>query len=898
MSLSHDLHNPIFHTIDLPLYDKNASSKDLKLILDETKTRLTHYITTGRNRGYEAACYLSGVMDSLLVTIFHQKIPVYLQEKLAIIAIGGYGRGTLAPYSDIDILILIEETQEECNNAIMNALYDIWDLKITLGYCVQTVPDAMDKAKQDFDFRTALLENRLIFGSDSLYQKLMSDYHILQHNSGLEFLSCKMQERQERHYKSGDSRYLVEPDLKNGKGGLRDLHSLFWIGKYLYHVQTAQDLIDHHVFSKSDLRTVRNAEKFLWTVRFMVHHFSKRSNERVSFDIQQNIAKALGYKDSKNRPAVEHFMKHYFIVARNVGHITRIFCHALEAQHRMRSKYFVDYFKDMLGSYKLNEKHFYIHDDRIDFMSDKAVVNTPLLLIEIFYIADMYNIAIHPEAMKTIRKDVHLINDVFRQTAEPYMMFRKILCHGKHTEKTLRDMNEAGILGRLIPDFGHIVALMQFNMYHHYTVDEHLIRTVGVVQKIAQGTFKAEHPLASNIINTLEMRDILFLSALLHDMAKGRKEDHSVAGARIARELAPKMGFSRAETDILEWLVLHHLVMSEISQKRDLSDENVIKDFAKFVQSSQRLKLLLCLTVADIRAVGPDVWNGWKGELLRTLYNRTQEFLQGGYILESRLQRTHITKQKFLKQIKDIPYDGASFIAEELPSGFWLNTDIMIQNLHIALIYHARQAGKETSIALLPDIFRSVTDIAVYTTDYPGLFTTLVGVLSSIGTYIYDAKIYTAGGGWAIDHFRIQDISGKAIIDPDHLKRIEKNLLKAIENKQIDFQKQKDIQISYCEKSQNIFNIATAISFDNHGSITHNILEIATGNRYFLLYDIAFLLHRMKISISSAHINTYGEKAVYVFYIKNCFGFKMRDTSLLTKIKKNILSLIDNSYSP
>ena len=873
---------------DIAMHKYSLSS--LKTQIEEKKQALIHRICSKNIKGLDAAKSYAKFFDHVLKTIFKKHLSKNFLSQITILAIGGYGRGVLAPYSDIDLLFILKSDNKKLNDELQNILYALWDLKLVLGYSIHTIPDAIEKLKTDTDFCTACLERRFLFGDLEHFEDFNAEYIKHQNETKIAFLDAKMKERLIRHKKNGDSRYLVEPDIKNGKGGLRDLQTLYWTGKYLYNFNDIKDFPQYDIFSAQDMRIINKAEQFLWSVRFMTHHIARRAHEKLNFDIQKEISILLGYKDKTGRLAVEQFMKHYFIVARTIGHITRIFCNALEMQHRMASRKIIHFMQDRWSAYKLNFKNYQLINNRIDFISDEIVKENPVLMVEIFQIADKQNISFHPNALRRIRKYLYLISGSFLKESRPFLIFREILCRGSNPEKALRDMNEAGVLGRLIPDFGRIVAIMQFNMYHHYTVDEHLIQTVGVMHNIEKGELSKEHPLSNEIVHEIEMRDVLYLSVFLHDMAKGRPEDHSVAGANIAAELAPKMGFSEKETHMVEWLVLHHLAMSDISQKRDLSDHNIIMDFSKFIISIERLKLLLCLTVADIRAVGPGVWNGWKGELLRTLYYKTLNILSGGMSYKPITNNATEYKENFFKTLSNSEKNDNSFcqIINILPDHFWVRTDITSQKKLTQLIHKNYQNDESCTIETFPDPFCDVTEIAIYTKDYAGLFTTLTGALSSSGVHIYDAHIFTSKDKWVIDQFRIQDISCKAITDQAYLGRIKNNISKAILNKETIFSKRGQNDITNCNRKQDIFHIPTSVRINNHPSSTYTIIEIETLNRSFLLYDIACQFKDMHITIASAHINSFGEKAIDVFYVKDRFGFKITDTNFIKIIKTKI----------
>jgi len=870
---------------------KNQTIVDLKNQIQKTHLDLKKMILNNRYMGIHAGIILAQKIDNIIHIIFSRHFNAVNQKDIAIIAVGGYGRGLLAPFSDIDLCIVVSKMTNNIDNAIRSFLYDMWDLKLKLGYSTGTVDDMIISC-QDITKRTALLERRFLCGNHHLYGDLCDAYHVLQENTILEFTKAKLTECQQRHNKTGQSIFMVEPDLKHSKGGLRDIHAIMWISKYIYKTDNPQDFIKNGILSAKDLVLIEKSERLFWSIRFLLHLEFNRGHEKITFDVQKKLADMLKYTPAGGLSAVERFMRHYFLAARQVETITRIFTLALETKN-YSSPNLKNTLKSLWQKFNFTDSDFFLKDNRICFKKHISLQKNPEKAVAIFKISDIYQIAIHPQTMRFIRENVYCFDDNFRLLSEPYRIFRDILCRAKNVESILRQMSEVGLLGRLIPDFGKIICLMQFNMYHHYTVDEHLIRCVGIMHKIANGDLVNEHPLASDIIHRLDMKDILFLSIFVHDMAKGRPTDHSSEGERIINWLAPKMGFNHAETETAKWLVLHHLRMSEVSQKRDLSDPAIYQDFAKFVLSSERLKLLLCLTVADIKGVGPGVWNGYKGELLRTLYNHTQEILQGGYIQDNRLERVVSKKYDFIDAFK--PYDDRTHthIMEKLPDSFWLGTDIKTQIACVTLMENCLNVAMPTTIKIIPDTFTAVTEIIIYTPDYSGLFTSLSGALATSGVTIYDAKLFTDNNGFALDIFRIQNIQGQAVTDSDHLNRIEKRILQTIEHQKIDFLLEKKANHNpLLTLTRAVYSEMANVTVDNQGASHATIIEVTAMNRNYLLYDIASTLYNLKVSIASAHINTYGETAIDVFYIKNRFGLKITDTHFLTKIKNHILSTI------
>src|SRR5690606_27252926 len=532
-------------------------------------------------------------------------------ETVAVAAVGGYGRGTLAPGSDIDLLFILPYKQTPWGEQVTEyILYMLWDLGQKVGHAVRSVDECLRMARSDMTVRTATLEARYLAGDQELFTQLMDRFasEIIP-RTGPEFIAAKMAEREERHRQMGNTRYVVEPNVKDGKGGLRDLNTLFWIGKYFYEVRSGAELVDKGVLSAAEYRLFQRAEDFLWAIRCNLHFLTGRADEKLTFDVQPELAERLGFFDRAGMLGVERFMKRYFLVAKDVGDLTRIFCTSLEFNHAKP----LDVMGRVLAPFRRGkvalkgEKDFTVDSGRLNTARPDVFEKNPVNLIRCFVLAGEHDLLFHPDAIKQITRSLRLIDHELRNSEKANAHFLEILTSPKSVERILRAMNESGVLGRFVPDFGKIVAHMQFNMYHHYTVDEHLIRAVGVMAEIANGGLRHELPLTHELLPHLNDVRLLYVALFLHDIAKGRLEDHSIAGARIARKFCPRLGLSPAETDTVAWLVEHHLEMSEISQSRDIQDPETARAFADIVQSPQRLALLMILTACDIRAVGPGV---------------------------------------------------------------------------------------------------------------------------------------------------------------------------------------------------------------------------------------------------------------------------------------------------
>ena len=484
--------------------------------------------------GLDCAHRISWLQDQIITVLYDFTVRhVYPKQAgaFSVTAVGGYGRDTLAPGSDIDLLFLFQPKPEsETHKAVEFILYMLWDMGFKVGHATRTVEECIRQAKSDMTVRTAVLETRYICGNAPLERELQArfDKEIVT-NTGPEFIAAKLAERDERHRKAGDTRYLVEPNVKEGKGGLRDLHTLFWISKYYYHVRDPAELVKLGVLSKQEYRLFEKAEDFLWAVRCHMHFLTGKAEERLSFDIQRDIAAALGYNARPGLSAVERFMKHYFLVAKDVGDLTRILCAALEDQQAKATpglsgviSRFANRSRKIAGTVEFVEDR-----GRIALANPDVFKRDPVSLIRLFFVADINGLEFHPDALKRVTRSLNLIDNDLRENEEANRLFLAILTSKRDPALILRRMNEAGVLGRFIPEFGKIVSMMQFNMYHHYTVDEHLIRAVEVLSEIDKGKAEDIHPLTNKLMPGIEDRDALYVAVLLHDVAKGGEEDQS-----------------------------------------------------------------------------------------------------------------------------------------------------------------------------------------------------------------------------------------------------------------------------------------------------------------------------------------------------------------------------------
>ena len=851
-------------------------------------------------RGTPCAQRLSALQDTILIALYELAVGhVYkagtpsAAEHMAVIAVGGYGRGTLAPGSDVDLLFLLPYKQTPWGESVVELiLYFLWDLGLKVGHATRSVPECIRLARGDMTIRTALLEARYIWGDRAFYDDLVTrfDEEVVK-GSAREFIAAKLAERDQRHRQQGASRYLVEPNVKEGKGGLRDLHTLFWIAKYYYRVSARDDLVRVGVFSRAELALFRKAESFLWAVRCHLHFLTGRAEERLSFDVQREMAQRLGYTAHPGLKDVERFMKHYFLVAKDVGDLTNIFCAALEERHAKVTPGLNRFFHIGRRRRKIpGSTDFIVDTNRINTADPDAFARDPVNFIRIFHLADRYGLAFHPDAMQQIARSLRLIDADLRDDPEANRLFVEILTSRRQPELVLRRMNEAGVLGRFVREFGRIVALMQFNMYHHYTVDEHLIRAIGVLSEIERGDLADVHPLSSAILPTIRERAVLYVALFLHDIAKGRPEDHSIAGARIARRLGPRFGLSPAETETAAWLVEHHLTMSIVAQSRDLNDRKTITDFARIVQSPERLRMLLVLTVADIRAVGPGVWNGWKGQLLRTLYYETEPVLTGGHSQVSRDRRVAEAQEEFAAALPGWPEaERAAYIRRHYPA-YWLRVDLPHKIAHAELLRGVAASGRKLATVVDTRPFEGITEITVVAPDHPRLLSIIAGACTAAGGNIVDAQVFTTTDGQALDSISISREFNEALDEQRRGRKIGELIEQALSGTV----RLPEIVASRAQRGrQKAFTLETTIHVDNTWSDRFTVIEASGLDRPGLLYDLTRALSDLNLNIASAHIVTFGERAVDAFYVTDLVGHKVTNPARQAAIRRRLAAAFE-----
>jgi [protein-PII] uridylyltransferase len=855
--------------------------------------------------GIETARLLSGVTDEVVCALFDFTTTHVFRarnptegERLALLAVGGYGRGALAPFSDLDLLFLRPYKQTaHAESVIEFMLYALWDLGFKVGHASRTVEECIKLSREDFTIRTSLLEGRRLTGDEDLVEELRQRFRgEVVKGTGAEFVAAKLKERDERHDRAGASRYLVEPNVKEGKGALRDLHTLFWIAQYLHPAQNVDGVVQLDFFETREVRAFIRAFDFLWAVRSHLHFVTGRAEERLTFDLQPEIARRMGYGDRGDAPAVERFMRRYFLIAKEVGALTRTFCAQLEAEESKRQPQGLSRF--LPGARRTSRKAldapgFLVDGGRLTVEGVSTFEQDPVNILRLFVIADQRDLDLHPDAFTALTRTLHLINSKLRRNPEATKAFLTVLARSKRTYRTLTLMNEAGVLGRFIPEFGRIVAQMQFNMYHSYTVDEHTLRAVGVIGDISAGRLGDDHPLALSIWPLIEDREALFLAMLLHDTGKGGEGGQEKAGARAARSACERLGLERERIELIAWLVEHHLVMSDFAQKRDIGDPRTVTAFAKIMENPERMRLLLVLTVADIRAVGPGVWNGWKGQLMRELFSATEAVFRGGRGSDptaSVLRQQHGAADQVRSEL--IAADPAleAWVAG-MEDAYFASFSRDDYAVHARLgLRAAEQGGAAASARIIAG--RNAAEITVAAADRRGLFADLAQIMAGMGANVVGARVYTSRAGQALDVFFVQDMGGSPFgcDNPKNLDRLVTLLEAAARGETPKIEAKARVELGRAAA----FSISPSVVIDNDASDESTVIEASGRDRPGLLADLSRALAEAELSIQSAHIDAYGERAVDVFYVHDISDQKINDPKALQALKTALLKVLED----
>jgi [protein-PII] uridylyltransferase len=853
--------------------------------------------------GLQAARLLGKLTDGLISSLYEHAIAdtgLGEPEHLSVAGTGGYGRGVLAPFSDIDLLFLTaSEPTRQTLQVVEYMLYFLWDLGVKVGHATRSIEDCLIEGAKDTTIRTALLDARHIAGDAPLFAEFHARFRAACKEAGVaDYIAAKQAERDVRHRRYGDSPFVVEPNVKEGRGGLRDLQTLYWIARYVYDTQTMGELADvGDVLTPAEAKHGRRAWEFLWTVRFHLHYVAGRAEERLTFDLQPVVGARMGYTRHGRQDGVERFMRHYFLTAREISRLTRILEPGILREALGPPAIAAETDKALV------QAGFVLAEGALLPMPGRDFDKEPIQMLRILQVARDRNLELHPLAVRSLiqneRRAVELRGD-----PKAAALFMELMC-GREPDhhrasphpdgaRWLSILNETGFLGRFIPDWARIVGQMQFDTYHVFTVDEHTIEAVRVLNMMERGELAEIAPVASSLVDHLQSRRALYLAMLLHDIAKGRGGDHSELGAEVALKVGPTLGLSAEETETVSWLVLHHLLLSTIAFKRDIDDPKTILDVADTIQSPERLRLLLVLTVADMRAVSPKVWNGWKATLLRELYARVAEVLAGGLSTTERDVRVQRARHAAAVLLSDWSKQDIEHFTSLGYPGYWLSFDPDTHARHARMVRDAEARKAPLTVETQPLPARAVTEVTVYCADHAGLFSRISGALAVAGASIVDARIHTMTNGMALDTFWIQDAAGGAFDAPHRLARLAVLIEQALSGRlRLAAEIRKMSKVLLGQRMRAI-HVPPRVVFDNHASNTHTVLEVNGRDRPGLLHDVTAAISEQGLQIASAHVTTYGVRAVDVFYVKDVFGLKVENERKLALLREALLNALAN----
>jgi [protein-PII] uridylyltransferase len=855
--------------------------------------------------GLKAAHLLTAFTDGLVEELYDYALAVHsgarYKGRLAVVATGGYGRGELAPFSDIDLLFLTGAAPTPTQRRVIEfMLYFLWDLGLKVGHATRTGSECLAAAKGDHTIRTSLLDARAIAGDAALFGQFAIRFRAACATQTAAYLRAKAAERDARHHRYGDSPFVVEPNIKEGRGGLRDLQTLAWMARYLFDTRTFEQLADEQgpagaLITEAEARQARRSLDFLWSLRLHLHYVAGRAEERLTFDLQPVVGARMGYTRHGRQEGVERFMRHYFLTAREVTRLTHVLEPAL--------------IRAALGppavatetDAALLKAGFALADGKLVPTNPQQFHDEPIRMLRLLQLARDRNLGLHPLAMRAlIRNEKRAL--LLRGGRTAGALFLDLLCGPEHNRadgaRWLGVLNETGLLGRLLPDWARIVGQMQFDTYHIFTVDEHTIEAIRVLNNLERGELQHIAPVASNLADHLQSRRALYAAVLLHDIAKGRGGDHSEIGAELALEVGPALGLTAEETEMVSWLVLHHLLLSQTAFKRDIDDPKTILDLAEVIQSPERLRLLLILTVADMRAVSPKVWNGWKATLLRELYARVAEVLAGGLSTTERDVRVARAKEAVATLLSSWPQADVDHFLELGYPGYWLSFDPETHIRHARMIRDAEARKAPLTVETQPLPARAVSEVTVYTADHAGLFSRIAGALAVAGASIVDARIHTLTNGMALDTFWIQDAAGGAFDAPHRLAKLYVLIEQALSGRLRLAAEIRKAQKALLGRRMRAIHVPPRVVVDNHASNTHTVVEVNGRDRPGLLHDITAAISEQGLQITSAHVTTYGVRAVDVFYVKDVFGLKVENERKLARLREALLAALADGDEP
>ncbi len=826
----------------------------------------------------------SEVIDHVLNYCFDNFIDNNRECKCSLVAVGGYGRSELLPGSDIDLMILIsQQPDKQLANELSCFITFLWDIGLEVGHSVRTIEDCTEQGKADVTVITNMIEARLICGDEGLYERFQQAIDPSQMWSSREFFEAKLEEQHNRHLRYNDTAYNLEPNIKEGPGGLRDIQIVGWVAKRHFGTRTYLELIDREFITTDEYDLLVQSQRHLWKVRFALHRLAKRREDRLLFDYQNQISTDFGFEAGPHNLAIEQFMQQYY---RTIMELERL--------NEMLLQIFKEeiLFADTKKQANVINDRFMLRNSFIEVKHADVFNQHPPALIELFVLISAHEDCkgVSASTIRLIREHLYLVDDNFRNNDEVKRLFMQLMSAPNGVTHQMRRMNSYGLLAAYIPAFGKITGRMQYDLFHAYTVDQHTIFVIRNLRRFALQKHEDEFPFCNLVFSKLEDPKLLYLAALFHDIAKGQGGSHSVLGAEIATQFCLQHNLNAKETRIVSQVVRNHLLMSVTAQRKDISDPDVVREFAQQVGSMNMLNYLYLHTVADIRSTNPKLWNNWKDALFKQLYTATKKVIRLG--IENAPDIEEIIQEDrdaAFELMTDLPYDKQAIIdqCDQLPGDYFLRHHPLEIKWHVDTILGSPE--QSTLVRVRQATYTKTTKVFVYCDENPNVFSQVTGALGSLGLSILNAEIFTTKNDKIMDTFIIQDQNSKSVTEPSIVKQIEDALIKAFRSKTA----YKPTISKRRHRHQKVFSHPTQIQFEQDTAHQRTVMEINAMDMPGILSTISHVIALNSINITHAKISTLGEKINDIFYLSTTDNNGIVEQSALNKLESQILKAID-----
>ncbi len=837
--------------------------------------------------GAEAATLIqrsSDLIDEVLEFCFRHFIGERKVCNCSLVAVGGYGRGELMPGSDIDLMILLEKSANREQQQQLSAfLTFLWDIGLEVGHSVRTIRDCVRQGKVDVTVMTNMIESRLIYGSEQLYEKFQKAISPRKIWSSAKFFEAKLEEQRERHQRYNDTAYNLEPNIKEGPGGLRDIQIIGWVAKRHFGDKSFRELVDHGFITDAEYELLDAGQRHLWRVRFALHRIAGRREDRLLFDYQKKIAEFFGFKSGEFNLAIEQFMQQYYRTIMELERLSEMLLQIFREEILLTAR--------QRRSKPINDR-FNLRNRFIEVAHPHVFRQYPEAMVELFLLISLTDgcEGVTASTIRLVREHLYLIDDDYRSDDTVNHLFMQLMSAPSGQTHQMRRMNSYGFLAAYIPAFGRIVGRMQYDLFHAYTVDQHTIFVIRNLRRFALEIHEHEFPFCNLVYSKLENPCLLYLAALFHDIGKGRGGDHSVLGAEEATQFCVQHKLNRKETRIVTQLVRDHLLMSLTAQRKDISDPDVVRDFARQVGSMNMLNYLYLLTVADIRSTNPKLWNNWKDALLKQLYNATKAVIRRGIDqtpdIDDIIQEN---RDAAYEEMSELPFSKAQIdsVCDRLPGDYFLRHHPLEIKWHVNTILSNPDRHRLVSIRQSTQTHN--TKVFVYGDEAAHTFSQVTGALGSLGLSILNAEIFTTRDHKVMDTFIIQDHNGEAVTDAEIIRRIETTLLRALESDAI-YEEQKNARRPRLLKA---FDHPTEVQFEQDYLNGRTVMEISALDMPGLLSVIANVIAELDIDITHAKISTLGEKIDDIFYLTTPGGKAITDQALLDRLEQNMVAALE-----